>query len=73
VTPTRRLVSLIVAHPDGSLSSVAFAADADLFDELTAQLVCSTGGPLYSRHIPASDVAAWAPQIGRLGVVVAAD
>jgi hypothetical protein len=73
VTDTRRLVSLICAHEDGSLSSVAFAANKELFDELTAQLDGLTGGPLYCRHIPAADVAAWAPQIGRLGVVVAAD
>lgn len=67
------MISLIVAHDDGSLSSVAYTADEQLFAELAEQLGVATGGPLYSRHIPAGDVAAWAPKIGRLGVIVASD
>lgn len=67
---TKRLVSLIVAHADGSLSSVAYGATEQQFAELIEQLGLSTGGPLYSRHIPAGDVAAWGPQVGRLGVVI---
>ncbi len=73
VSMTRRIVSLIVAHDDGSLSSMAFPATAEQFEELVEHLAELTGGPLYSRHIPAGDVAAWAPRIGRLGIVLAAD
>jgi hypothetical protein len=67
------MVSLIVAHDDGSLSSTAFATTAEQFDALTAQLIAGSGEPLYCRHIPAADVAAWAPRIGRLGIVLAAE
>ncbi len=69
---TRRLVSLIVAHPDGSVSSTAFHASQAQFDALTDQLTMDSGGPAYCRHIPAGDIADWAPRLGRVGVVVQA-
>ncbi len=62
------LVSLIVRHADGSVSSQAFRPSPELFAEVQQHL--SGSGPLYHRHIPAEQVAAWAPLVNKLGVIV---